>query len=89
MYMAVFYNAFRHGYGTFFVMNHTSENTSLKTNRNIEQLILFIPGIIWMISGCTKDDPEIYSWQPVEMNDGLQISAASEQGVERCAACSF
>lgn len=35
-----------------------------------------------LLCSCTKNKEEVYSWQPTVMNDGLKVSAASEQGVD-------
>jgi CubicO group peptidase (beta-lactamase class C family) len=50
---------------------------SIKKHLNV---LMFVVAL--SLCSCTKEEDEIIFWQPVEMNDGLQVSSAAAQGVD-------
>jgi CubicO group peptidase (beta-lactamase class C family) len=43
---------------------------------------LFIIATALLLCSCTKNEEEAGSWQPADMNDGLKVSSATEQGID-------
>lgn len=72
-------------YGIIFInlpIEKQTPDLTMKINVFLSPLNLFILITLWLLSGCSKEEEEIISWQPVEMGDGLKISTAVEQGVD-------
>ena len=45
-------------------------------------LIVLIIIAAWVFSSCSENDEEPDSWQPLNLNDGWQVSTAEEQGMD-------
>jgi len=57
-------------------------NKYFKICTHLRSLNIWVLAAIFLFSGCSKEEEEVISWQPVEMGDGLRISTAAEQGVD-------
>jgi len=48
--------------------------------KRLLQIIILIA--FSLLCSCSKEEEEVYSWQPLELGDGLLISSAVEQGLD-------
>jgi CubicO group peptidase (beta-lactamase class C family) len=51
-------------------------------NLSWRSLNTFILVAISLLYSCSKEEEEVYSWQPLQLGDGLMVSSAGEQGVD-------
>ena len=52
------------------------------SGRDIKSILMVLTAFSLLLCSCTKEEEEVISWQPVNMNDGLKVSSASGQGVD-------